>query len=244
MQSRCNNCGQANHSFRDCRVPITSNGIIHYHKGKYMLIRRQKTLGYVDFMRGRYVLQNRPYITNLIDEMTVEEKKDLLEQDFTALSRAMWNSDHEDAFAREKFTSIKGSGVLAELIASSATRWDCQEWGFPKGRRNSHESDITSALREYEEETGYDRRAVQLIRNLLPYEEIFVGSNYKAYKHKYFVGFGVPLEVRPYQVAEVSAVAWMTYDEAMAAIRPYNTERKACLTQVQRLIRTYFPDEA
>jgi hypothetical protein len=43
MQSRCNNCGQANHSFRDCRLPITSNGIIHFHDGKFLLIRRQKT---------------------------------------------------------------------------------------------------------------------------------------------------------------------------------------------------------
>jgi 8-oxo-dGTP pyrophosphatase MutT (NUDIX family) len=190
-------------------------------------------------MRGRYVLQNRPYITNLIDEMTIDEKKDLLEHDFSTLSRAMWNSDHEAAFARDKFTTIKQSGVLAELIASSTTSWTSQEWGFPKGRRNSHESDISSALREYEEETGYDRRSVQLVRNLLPYEEIFVGSNYKAYKHKYFLGFGPPSTLRPFQTSEVSAIAWMSFHDAIAAFRPYNAERIHCLTTVNHLIQSH-----
>ena len=240
MQPRCNNCGQANHTFRDCHIPITSNGIIHYHNGKFLMIRRRKTLGYVDFIRGRYVPQNRPYITNLIDEMTVQEKEDLLAHDFTFLSRSLWNSDHEDAFARDKFNAIKQVGVLAELIKASATSWSCQEWGFPKGRRNSHESDINSALREYEEETGYDKHSVELVRNLLPYEEIFIGSNYKSYKHKYYVGFGKPRTLRSFQESEVSAIGWFSYDEVLALIRPYNTERMTCLAQVNRLIQTYF----
>jgi 8-oxo-dGTP pyrophosphatase MutT (NUDIX family) len=238
---RCNNCGLENHTFRECKIPITSHGIIHYHEGKYLLIRRRKTLGYVDFMRGRYIVQNHPYISNLIDEMTVEEKKDLLSGDFTTLSRAMWNSDHEDPYAREKFNAIKASGVLAQLVQSSTTTWDSQEWGFPKGRRNTYESEINSALREYEEETGYSRHAVQLVRNIVPYEELFVGSNYKSYKHKYYVGFGTPETLRPFQESEVSAIGWYTYAEAESLFRPYNVERKTILRTVDQMIQQFFP---
>jgi hypothetical protein len=34
-------------------------------------------------------------------------------------------------------------------------RWKEQEWGFPKGRRDSQESDFICGLREFTEETGY-----------------------------------------------------------------------------------------
>ena len=61
------------------------------------------------------------------------------------------------------------------------------EWGFPKGRRNYQERDLTCAIREFEEETGYDRNKLCIISNLIPFEEIFTGSNYKSYKHKYFL---------------------------------------------------------
>ena len=34
--------------------------------------------------------------------------------------------------------------------------YESPEWGFPKGRRNMHESDLDCAKREFEEETGID----------------------------------------------------------------------------------------
>ena len=39
----------------------------------------------------------------------------------------------------------------------ASTTWDTPEWGFPKGRRNYQENDLTCGLREFEEETGYDK---------------------------------------------------------------------------------------
>ena len=47
---------------------------------------------------------------------------------------------------------------LKSLIDESKTNWKMPEWGFPKGRRNYQENDISCALREFEEETGYHRR--------------------------------------------------------------------------------------
>jgi len=207
------------------------------------MICRRKTLGYVDFMRGRYNVYAPTYIMNLINEMTVEEKAALLEHDFTKLSADLWGTSHEDAFSREKFELLKYGAApqsLLKLVEASDTSWQSQEWGFPKGRRNTNEPELTCALREYEEETGHSRQHLNLIRNLLPFEEIFTGSNYKSYKHKYYVGFSDAEPIHSFQESEVSSMKYFTYEEALEAIRPYNTERKEVLTQVHRLLTTHF----
>ena len=54
--------------------------------------------------------------------------------------------------------------------------------GIPKGRKNINETDIECAFREFVEETGLTFNDLILIRNLAPYEEIFIGSNYESYK--------------------------------------------------------------
>ena len=249
MTSTCNNCGHAHHSYKYCKVPITSHGIIHVNASKkFLMICRRKTLGYVDFMRGRYNLQNPNYIMNLIDEMTIAEKQDLLTQDFTYLSADLWKTTHEDSFARDKFLQLREGVTVANtlvtlksLVDASTTSWDSQEWGFPKGRRNANESDLTCALREYEEETGYDRHELNVIKNLLPYEEIFTGSNYKAYKHKYFLAFTeIAQPKRPFQYSEVSDLKWFSLEEALDIIRPYNVERKNVLCNVHKFLVEFF----
>jgi len=47
---------------------------------KYLLICRKDSLGYIDFLRGKYPLYNENYIQTLVDEMTVNEKKSLLKK--------------------------------------------------------------------------------------------------------------------------------------------------------------------
>ena len=65
----CNNCGKNGHVYHQCKLPITSIGIVAFRiKDKipeYLMIRRKDTLGYVDFMRGKYSLSNKEYLLNL-----------------------------------------------------------------------------------------------------------------------------------------------------------------------------------
>lgn len=252
--TRCNNCGKVWHLYRQCKSPITSNGIININeKGKYLMICRKKTLGYVDFIRGKYMLLNTSYILNLINEMTIDEKQDLLNENFIDLWNKLWgiqNEMHymsEEISSNKKFTQLKEGYLIQDvkvnlqlLIDQSTTNWTTPEWGFPKGRRNAHESDLLCALREYEEETGYDRYDLDLIKNILPYEEIFTGSNYKSYKHKYFIAKSTQsISKRPFQESEVSDLQWFTLEEALDKIRPYNVERKAILMHVHSILKIY-----
>ena len=89
----CNNCGRLGHQYHQCKLPITSYGIITFRINKkceieYLLIRRKDTLGYVDFIRGKYPQNNIQHISNMLCEMTIDEKKNLYELEF----KELWNT--------------------------------------------------------------------------------------------------------------------------------------------------------
>ena len=254
----CNNCGKTGHAFHNCKHPITSFGVICFRivcgKLQYLMIRRKDTLGFVDFMRGKYPVNNKLYLINIINEMTVYEKQLLKNKDFTELWKELWGDNigiqyrGEERVSREKFELLKNgvtSGgndyTLDSLINESSTNWKEPEWGYPKGRRNYKENDIVCALREFEEETGYSKHSLRLINNLVPFEEIFTGSNYKSYKHRYYVAY-IHDNVMPekqYQTSEVSLVEWKNYEQVLQALRPYNLEKLDVIRRVNELLTKY-----
>jgi len=226
------------------------------------LICRKDTIGFIEFMRGKYAVNNRAYIQNLISEMTLTEKQRLLDNDFSTLWYNLWGDNVSNQFrseeknARDKFDALKegitlNSGGfstfnnstfnLQSLIAASETKWTEPEWGFPKGRHNNLEKDLNCGLREFEEETGYPSHCVKVLQNVMPYEEIFTGSNYKSYKHKYYLGC-IDVSEKPkkrHQETEISKVEWCTYERALELIRPYNVEKLAVLEKVNKVLERY-----
>lgn len=289
----CNNCGKGGHLYHQCKMPITSIGVIVYrklplppgldvsnleanisdtttppiqsggHRGaeppiQYLMIRRKDSLGHIDFMRGKYSVSNKHYIVNMLNQMTIHEKKRMRTDDFDQLWNDIWNGNsistqykNEEAISREKFKALK-NGVsfnhecytLDDLITLSEQNgvWEETEWGFPKGRRNSQEKDYDCAMREFEEETGYNRNALKHVQNIIPYEEIFTGSNYKSYKHKYYLmHMETWNEIQENQSdpTEVSKMEWKTYQECMDCIRDYNSEKKRLITRVHNALTKY-----
>ena len=67
----CNNCGNKGHLCYQCRQPITSVGIIVFRKNEkgmreYLMIRRKDSIGYVEFLRGKYNIYSKIYLMNII----------------------------------------------------------------------------------------------------------------------------------------------------------------------------------
>lgn len=258
----CNNCGKLGHLFHQCKMPITSIGIIAFrlnnNKIEYLLIRRKDSLGFVDFLRGKYIVTNKEYIINLLNKMTIFEKEFLLKSNFSELWNHLWGENvgiqyrSEEKTSLEKFTQLK-SGIklnngiiysLKDLIEESNNNYlnyEEPEWGFPKGRRNYQEKDITCALREFEEETGFDKFDLSIIQNILPIEEIYTGSNFKSYKHKYFIGYisNNSIPKFDYQETEVSRIEWKSLECTIEKIRGYNLEKIDLIKQVNKILERY-----
>uniref|UniRef100_A0A6C0I3K7 Nudix hydrolase domain-containing protein n=1 Tax=viral metagenome TaxID=1070528 RepID=A0A6C0I3K7_9ZZZZ len=264
--SYCNNCGKNGHTYHQCKIPITSLGIVAVRENtvtnqlEYLMIRRKDTLGFIDFMRGKYSVYNKGYIMNMIKQMTMEEKEKLKSLEFYQLWESIWGTESisgkyksEEAVSRDKIILLQ-KGVLVQndfytlsmLIDESnkeeACQWNEPEWGFPKGRRNFQEKDYDCALREFTEETGCKTSSIYNINNILPFEEIFTGSNYKSYKHKYFVGmmnYSDSDLYDTYERTEVSKMAWKTYEQCMECIRSYNIEKKNVVTAIHTTLSKY-----
>ena len=256
----CNNCGKQGHQFHQCKLPITSYGIILFRssdKGpQFLMIRRKDSFGYIDFIRGKYMPNNLEHLQSMFNEMSVNERAQIEANEFDTLWRKMWGESYnlyqyknEESLSRRKFEMLRKGVVintvevsLRTLINESKTSWNETEWEFPKGRRNFQEKDLECALREFEEETGYRSSDVTVIENLMPFEEIFIGSNHKSYKHKYFVGFSDKINgpfVPSFQKSEVSKLEWKTVDECNDSIRPYNLEKKKLIVNISRILKEY-----
>lgn len=258
--SICNNCGKQGHMFHQCKLPITSYGIIAFRDSldgiQYLMIRRKDSFGYIDFIRGKYSINNLAQLNTIIDEMSLDEKNRILTQPFEKLWTEMWGESNiqyknEEYSSKKKFDSIR-EGVLfndrlitlKDIVEISKTKWIETEWEFPKGRRNQKEKDLECALREFQEETGISKTDIKIIENVLPFEEIFIGSNHKSYKHKYFLAFMEKYSDNDYnlnnfQKTEVSKLEWKTIDNCLESIRPYNLEKKELIENINKVLQEY-----
>lgn len=250
----CNNCGRSGHMFHQCKNPIISIGFIVFRcnqngEREYLMIRRKNTLGYVDFIRGKYPISDRNYLINIISEMTDDEKKCILTESFEKLWNDLWGDQvntyfNEEKISRNKFNQLRNGTQLKELIdeANKKHRWVEPEWGFPKGRRNYMENDYMCAVREFEEETGYKKDTMVVIHNIIPYEETFIGSNLRCYKHKYYLAY-MPydnsLQTGNFQKSEVSQMEWLPFNKAMKHIRNYNKEKRTLLRNVDITLNSF-----
>ena len=269
----CNNCGKQGHSFHQCKNPITSYGIILFRIYKrniqnldmnsdennieFLMIRRKDSFGYIDFVRGKYSPYNIEHIQHIVNEMSIVEKERILSLPFNTLWEQMWGNvsniqyKNEEAASAKKYEIIK-NGVLIDdilikledIVNKSDTKWLETEWEFPKGRRNYQEKDLDCALREFEEETGISSKSISIIENLLPFEELFIGTNHKSYKHKYFLAYmnennDNQNNLHNYQLTEVSKLDWKAIDKCLESIRPYNLEKKQLIININKVLQEY-----
>lgn len=255
----CNNCGNYGHVFYQCKRPITSIGIIAFRKNKdnkleYLMVKRKDSLGFVEFIRGKYNIQNKFHLRNILNEITQNERIMLSTMEFPELWTYLWGEENnkinnEYTISIEKFNQLKSGVVtnyetynLESILNEIKTEWIEPEWGFPKGRRNYQEKDIDCAFREWEEETGILKKNIKIIENLYTIEEIFTGSNLKSYKHKYYLGMihnSHELSMTNYQKSEIGDMKWLTYEECIKYIRPYNVEKINELNKINKMLSIY-----
>ena len=288
----CTNCGKYNHEYKQCRLPITSWGIIliklnnfdypvhnnnvcvEYYvqdndKGaveisdtntkylasiavssiQFLMISRKNSLGYVEFIRGRYkphMIDQTIYLFRQMKQCEIDKISNSLQMEngFDYLWNDLWGTFDASHLTREKNESrkkyddlkllgINGPDVDIDFIVKNVKPdYDTEEWGFPKGRRNKDETEEECAVREFKEETGYTDNDFKIIHEITPINETFIGTNGIKYCHIYYVaeyiGTSPPQNnVTEQQNNEIGNIGFFDFNTAIECIRDYHTERKS-----------------
>jgi 8-oxo-dGTP pyrophosphatase MutT (NUDIX family) len=102
----CANCSNPGHVHRNCPHPAISYGIIAYRwvgptpaDLRYLFVQRHDSMCFVEFLRGKYELDNVDYICKLLSNMTETERRRLTDiHDFAELWFMLWgHQGHQQA---------------------------------------------------------------------------------------------------------------------------------------------------
>ena len=240
--------------------PVTSYGIIIYKikdKIPYILmINRKDSLCYIDFLRGKYNPYNINYVQILIDKCSIEEKERILTIDFDTLWKQLWLIDEIDKthFIRDyekgssKFNILKTGYTCSKtdkfinfhyFMNQSKTKYQSSEWEFPKGRKEKNESNKECAIREFQEETNITPSEYNLIVNIMPLSENYLGENKVKYRHIYYVAQLIDENKKVQldksnkdQCLEISGVKWLSYQDSLQHIRNYHKTRELVIHRI------------
>lgn len=253
----CNNCGLRGHTFKDCKDPILSCGIIlirnketagpsalpiDVNNVEVLMIRRKDSMAYTEFMRGRYDPSDIEYVKKLVENMTKQEISKLHKETFESLWNKLWTCperhDHELKISKERYEVVKH-------VFSTTSVYTEPEWGFPKGRRLKCETDEQCAEREFYEETNIPRSSYIIVSGV-KLEEVFYGTNNVLYGHRYLVALlkspatvDIHQKFTSMQRREISAIGWKSLSDCSALTRPHYTERKPMLQQLAQICETF-----
>ena len=256
-QHTCRNCGEIGHLYKSCPKPIMSFGIICYRINnnniEYLMIQRLDSLSFMEFVRGKYNVDDYDYLKQLFEYMTDNEKKMILNNSFDNIWNYTWSQNTHNNFkqtkeyidSKNKFDNIINTSYFKNIISlkNYKNNYTEQEWGFPKGRKKIKESDIDCAIREFCEETQLYKDDIQIDSKIIPFQEIFFGTNNILYKHVYYIAKIVKEDAKILldnncmeQIREVRALKWFTYNEVLDHIKNHNIERIKIFKKAHNII--------
>lgn len=219
---------------------------------KFLLIQRKNSLGYLEFMRGRYDENNNENITYIFEQMTQLEIDDIMKKDFDLLWTELWdennirNKNHHKEYtvSKQKFYELRLNKL--NYIKQINPIFNFNEWGFPKGRREPYESDLVCAVREFEEETNLKENDYTILENCKKIKENLIGTNGINYLHNYFLALLSNLHCRDIDKSinksssrEIGDIKYLDYDECILLIRPYHLNKIKIINVIYTLINEY-----
>jgi len=212
-------------------------------KIKFLMIRRKHTINFVEFIRGKYSIDEQE-ITELFRLMSPDEIIKISCLDFKNLWENLWKEtswrksfEKEYLTAKNKFEKFQqfNDGKLFQFLTSEfVPDYNEPEWGFPKGRRDYLEDNLSCALREFKEETGIDPNIISILDNVSPINEEYLGTNGKTYRHiLYLAQFNK--DIAKFNIKdnlEVGDIGWFNLDEILNLLRDYHQERRKVIEKV------------
>ncbi len=239
---KCRNCGNIGHKLKNCRYPRLSYGIVLFNnKNEIVMIEKHDSISYIEFIRGKYSLDNKEYIQLLVDRMSIKEKEKIITLTFNELWNNIWYSDNnskEYDKSQKKYDHLIQNKILIDIIKKTNKNYEYNEWEIPKGRRNLNETNKECAIREFGEETNIDFDQYDIYDNILPFEEYYTGSNNIEYKNIYYLAMckkNINLSIdknNKNQVHEVRDIKWMNKENYKIYTRDYSDYKLKILKEI------------
>lgn len=261
-------------------------------KIKFVMIQRKHSLGYIEFIRGKYSVDDYQHIIHLFQQMQQKEIDNIAEWEFERLWVDLWKETstlkmfkNDFETSRAKFYELKNASHATRSSDADTAKSDIaksddmtdinananstsivslnfyvrtiepvnkqEEWGFPKGRRNFYESNLSCAVREFVEETGFERDQFVVLDSIQPIVELFVGTNGLRYKHIYHLALlnndakmteslSNMSSNKKFDDLEIGDMGLFSYVDATKIIRDYHVAKKNILNEIFRFVVTLF----
>lgn len=202
----------------------------------YGLVKRRYGYGMQDILKSNFY--DETCFTEICDDertalLHICSKGENWENVYAKLwTESMWNKDtcsFEYTYSINKF--IENKDRIATLLKNTKSLFPKGIWGFPKGKPERGENDISCAIREAMEETEIKNVSV------LPIDAQF--ETYKLWNYKYFVGVVQAIDASDRVIEnnpEISSVMWCNFDHALKLIPKDATDKKRVLTKINALV--------
>jgi hypothetical protein len=228
-----------------------------YNKNvEYLVIQRKCSLSYTDFIRGKYEC-TRQNLVYLLTKMSYNEIENIRNnENFDDLWINFWGKNNNEGIymkeyenAKIKFDLIKNNNTNANinniieiLKLKNITVFSSPEWEFPKGHKKKKECNINCAKREFEEESGFNDNDYEIIKNVSPIYEKFIGSDGKKYTYIYYLAIATNNKCAKIdknninQIKEIGNIGFFNYNDIVNRIRYYLIEKKKMITNVNQFV--------
>jgi hypothetical protein len=204
------------------------------------MIKKKCSYAFIEFVRGYYNITRRHDLVYLFDNMTITEKLIINSFNFSLIWYHSYNrisTKYESSIynkGENKFNQLKliRNGILLNELINNSTNIDLL-WEIPKGRLNKNETELCSAIREFEEETNIHKSKYRLLLNEKSVEYIFIDNGVR-YKYVYFLAIAnSKINIKynfncKYMSIEVGDIKFLTSEY----IKSFNNNRLFRITQI------------
>lgn len=218
---------------------VSAYGIILFDgssKGNVLAFKRRDTYSYITLLRGSWSTMYE--IKDLIRSMRKSERHRLLHHSIDELWDDFWVCHNLKIYS---CTGIKKKYERFEQriknyigsLSDTQCRSTMQMWEFPKGKRESRESDLECAIREFVEESRIPASSIRIIDKVPIYIK-YRGTDGKIYENYYYLATTTKDIVFPPQLylpgrirtlthsGEASKIAWLSPGMVRKRMSPQN----------------------
>lgn len=213
-------------------IALCRNNPNKNNKLEILMVKKRYTYYYFNFVMGYYKKNNRKYLQFMFDNMTFDEKINILSFDY----KQMWYKIYLFHIATNKYSKNKNYNKLSKAYIKKKCIFEnnflnnkkflkklicnakhaVSPWEIPKGKRNANENDIDCAIREFKEETNVSKDQYNVRLN--PITNSFKDENC-IYKSVYYIAT-LQKNIEPsiniakiHQISEVKDIKWINMDE-------------------------------